>query len=138
MYVSVHGPPILGFPFTWYGLRYLARRAPSDAPYRTILSPPSRWRSCRCWRGWSWLGSSRGKALTDFGTMRVASPASVPETDTAIRLRAAGGSSRRAPGPWHGLDPAWPSTWIEHAASLDSAYPQPDGEHIVTWLPSTD
>ena len=29
--------------------------------------------------------------MTDFGTMRVASPASVPETDTAIRLRAAEG-----------------------------------------------
>src|SRR5674476_995644 len=111
MYVSVHGPPILGFPFTWYGLRYLARRAPSDAPYRTILSPPSRWRSCRCWRGWSWFGSSRGKALTDFGTRRIASPASVPETDTAIRLRAAAGSSRRAPEPLYGHGPAWPVSY---------------------------
>src|ERR1035437_6880383 len=25
MYVSVHGPPVLGFPFTWYGLLYSAR-----------------------------------------------------------------------------------------------------------------
>src|ERR1019366_4569058 len=58
-------------------------------------------------------------------------------TDTAIRLRTAAGSSRRAPEPLYGLDPAWPSTWIEHTASLDSAYPQPDGEHIVTWPPST-
>src|ERR1017187_9820248 len=47
------------------------------------------------------------------------------------RLKAVKGSSPHAPGPWHGLDPAWPSTWIEHAASLDSAYPQPDGERIV-------
>ena len=37
-----------------------------------------------------------------------------------------------------GLDPALPSTWIEHAAWLDSACPQLDGEHIVTWPPSTD
>src|ERR1035441_10831878 len=65
-------------------------------------------------------------------------PASVPETDTAIRLRAAGGSLRRAPGPWYSLDPAWLSTSTERAASLDSAYPQPDGERIVTWFPSTD
>ena len=104
----------------------------------TILSPPSRWRSCRCWRGWSWFGSSRGKALTDFGTRSIAPPASVPETDTAIRLRAAGGSSRRAPEPWCGHGPAWQSTWNERAASLDSAYPQPDGERIVTWPPSRD
>src|ERR1017187_6040310 len=53
-------------------------------------------------------------------------------------LIAAGGSSRRAPGPWYGLAPAWQSTWIEHAASLDSTCPQPDGERIVTWPPSTD
>src|SRR5450759_1022709 len=55
-----------------------------------------------------------------------------------IRLRAAEGSSHRGPGPWCGLGPAWPSTWNEHAASLDSACPQPDGEHIVTWNPATD
>ena len=36
--------------------------------------------------------------MTDFGTMRVASPAGVPETDTAIRLRAAEGSSHRGQG----------------------------------------
>src|ERR1019366_2508062 len=59
--------------------------------------------------------------------------------DSGVALiRAAEKSSRRAPGPWYGLGPAWRSTWTERAASLDSAYPQPDGEHIVTWLPSTD
>src|ERR1017187_5411915 len=56
----------------------------------------------------------------------------------AIRLRAAGESPRRAPEPWYGHGPAWLSALTERAASLDSAYPQPDGEHIVTWLPSTD
>src|ERR1035441_9332621 len=123
MYVFVHRPIVLWCHSPGTGLLCLAR-APSDAPYRTILSPPSRWWSCHCWRGWSWFGSSRGKALTDFGTRRIAPPASVPETDTAIRLRAAEGSSHRAPEPWYGLDPAWLSTWTEHAAWLDSANPQ--------------
>src|ERR1019366_6880222 len=61
-----------------------------------------------------------------------------PETDPAIRLRAAAGPSRRAPEPLYGHGPAWLSTWIEHAASLDSTCPQPDGERIVTWPPSRD
>ena len=47
---------------------------------------------------------------------------------TAIRFRAAEASSRRAPEPWYGHGPAWPSTWTERAASLDSAYPQPDAQ----------
>ena len=53
---------------------------------------------------------------------------------TLIRLRAAEAWSHRGQGPWFG--PAWPSTWIGHEASLDSAYLQPDGGHTVT--PSTD
>ena len=55
-----------------------------------------------------------------------------------IRLKAVKVSYHRAPGPWCGLGPAWLSTWIEHAASLDSTCPQPDGERIVTWPPSRD
>ena len=47
-------------------------------------------------------------------------------------VRADEGWSRHAPGPWYGPGPAWPSTWIGHEASLDSAYPQPDGGHTVT------
>ena len=49
-----------------------------------------------------------------------------------IRFRAAEAWSHRALEPWYGHGPAWLSTWTEHAASLDSAYPQPDGEHILT------
>ena len=55
-----------------------------------------------------------------------------------IRLRAAEGLSHRAPGRCYGLGPALLSTWIEHAASLDLTYPQPDGEHTGTWPLSTD
>ena len=61
--------------------------------------------------------------------------AAVPET---LRLTAAEGWSQRAPEPWHDHGPAWLSTWTEHAASLDSAYPPPDGEHNVTLPPATD
>jgi len=64
--------------------------------------------------------------------------AGVLETAKAIRLRAVAGKSPRAPTPWHDHGPALLSTWTEHAASLDSAYPQPDGEHIVTYGPLTD
>ena len=54
------------------------------------------------------------------------------------RGRAAEGWSLHEPKPLYDHAPTWLSTWTEHAASLDSAYPQPDGEHIVMTPPSTD
>jgi hypothetical protein len=53
-------------------------------------------------------GRDRRRAVAQRGVPGVA----------PIRLRAAGGLSRRAPGPWYRRGPAWPSTWIEHAAWL--------------------
>src|SRR5450756_890935 len=51
-----------------------------------------------------------------------------PLTHFGTRLRAAEGWSHRATEPWSGHGPSWLSTWREHTASLDSAYPQP--EHL--------
>jgi hypothetical protein len=62
---------------------------------------------------------------------RVATIAGVTE-ETLIPGQAAEGSSQRAPGPCYDLGPAWPSTWIEHAAWLDLACPQLGGQHVGT------
>ena len=71
----------------------------------------------------------------ESGARHIAMIAGVPKEGRLFRFRAAAGSSHRVPKRCYGLVLAWLSTSTEHAASLDSAYPQPDGEHIVKLPP---
>ena len=78
-------------------------------------------------------GGLPGQAFRELSTLL----ARRGDSDVAP-IKAAEAWSHRAQGPWYDLGPAWPSTWIEYAASLDSACRQPDGERIETWHPSLD